>query len=113
MGDIKTNIANNISFYRKKSGLTQSQLADKMGVKTTTVSTWERNASSPDIETLYGMCNLFGISLDEMYGVNTEYGYGSEEPTYEDTKKLIARNGKALSTEQKMELIKLLTEIIK
>lgn len=49
MGDIKENISNNIVYYRKKIGLTQSQLAERLGVKTTTVSTWERGASSPDI----------------------------------------------------------------
>ena len=55
MGDIKENISNNIVYYRKKIGLTQSQLAERLGVKTTTVSTWERGASSPDIETLYDL----------------------------------------------------------
>ncbi len=111
MGDIKTSIANNINFYRKRANLTQSQLAEKIGVKTTTVSTWERGASSPDIETLYIICKLFNVSLDEMYGVNTENGYEEDDTSYENVEKLIARNGKTLSTEQRMELIKLLSEI--
>lgn len=75
MGDIRNNIANNITIYRKKLGLTQSQLAAKIGVKTTSVSSWERGANSPDIETLYSICKLFNISLDEIYGVNTEQGF--------------------------------------
>ena len=35
----------------------------------------------------------------------------SHEPSYEDVEQLIARNGKDFSTEQKMRLIKLLSEI--
>lgn len=69
MGDVRDNISKNILFYRKKTGLTQSQLAEKLNVKTTSVSSWERGANSPDIETLYSVCQLFNITLDEMYGV--------------------------------------------
>lgn len=119
MGDIKENISNNIVFYRKKAGLTQSQLAEKLGVKTTTVSTWERGASSPDIETLYDICKIFSVSLDEMYGVTAENspdkkipdGHSSYEPTIADVEKLLARNGRDLPLEQKMRLIKLLSEL--
>lgn len=68
MGDIKENIAKNISYYRKRLKLTQSELAEKLGVRTTTVSTWERGASSPDIETLYSICKILKVSLDEIYG---------------------------------------------
>lgn len=70
MGDIRDNICKNILFYRKKIGLTQGQLAEKIGVKTTSVSSWERGANAPDIELLYQLCKLFSISLDEMYGVS-------------------------------------------
>lgn len=69
MGDIRDSISKNISLYRKQFGLTQSQLAEKLGVKTTSVSSWERGANAPDIETLYDICQLFNITLDEMYGV--------------------------------------------
>lgn len=72
MGDIRDNISKNIMFYRKKMGLTQSQLGEQLGVKSTTVSSWERGANSPDIETLYIICKLFGVSLDEMYGIKPE-----------------------------------------
>lgn len=72
MGDIRDNISKNIMFYRKKNGFTQNQLAAQLGVKSTTVSSWERGANAPDIETLYSVCRLFNISLDDMYGIKPE-----------------------------------------
>lgn len=107
MGDIKTNIANNICFYRKKNGLTQNQLAQQLGVKTTTVSTWERAASSPDIETLYVICRIFGVSLDDMYGVNTEAGYDAKEP-YDRLITVYTRSRKNLTQEEKMRLARII-----
>ena len=72
VGDIRDNISKNITFYRKKAGLTQVQLADQLGVKTTSVSSWERGANAPDIETLYKACRIFNVTLDEMYGTAKE-----------------------------------------
>ena len=108
MGDIKENISNNIVYYRKKIGLTQSQLAERLGVKTTTVSTWERGASSPDIETLYDICKIFGVSLDEMYGVNTEKGFSQTDHPYDRLITVYTRSRKSLSQEEKMRLARII-----
>lgn len=70
INNIRENISNNITFYRKKMKLTQEELANKINVKKTSVSSWEHKANSPDIETLYELCKLFNISLEEMYGVS-------------------------------------------
>lgn len=107
MGDIKDNISNNIVYYRKKSGLTQGQLAEKLNVKTTTVSTWERGASSPDIETLYTICTILGISLDDMYGVNTEEGFDAND-SYGKMITVYTRSRKNLSQEEKMRLARII-----
>lgn len=108
MGDIKENISNNIVYYRKKTGLTQSQLAEKLGVKTTTVSTWERGASSPDIETLYDICKIFDISLNEMYGINTENGLIQIEQPYDKLITVYTRSRKNLSQEEKIRLARII-----
>lgn len=74
MGTIRQNIAYNIGFHRKRLKLSQKELAEKVGVKSlTTVSSWERGANAPDVETLFKLCDLFGISVDEMYGVKSEF----------------------------------------
>lgn len=68
---IKNKIAANISFYRKQLGITQKDLACILGVKTTTVSTWERASSLPDAETLFELCQIFHIALSDIYGCDT------------------------------------------
>lgn len=68
---IKEQIAANIAFYRKQNSITQKDLALKLGVKTTTVSTWERASSLPDAETLFELCKIFNIALADIYGCDT------------------------------------------
>ena len=70
MADIRKNIAANIAKHRKLMKLSQKELAETIGAKSfTTVSTWERAGNVPDVETLFKLCTLFNISVDEMYGV--------------------------------------------
>lgn len=68
MATVKEEIAKNLLFYRKKSGLTQKELAAKLGVKNTAVSNWESGNNSIDIETLFSACEIFGVTLNDMYG---------------------------------------------
>lgn len=65
---IKEEIAKNLLFYRKKSKLTQKELADKLNVKNTAVSNWESGNNSIDIDTLFKACEVFGITLNDIYG---------------------------------------------
>lgn len=73
MGNIKDEISKNLLYYRKKSGLTQKEFAEKLGVKNTAVSNWENNQNSIDIETLVKACNIFGISINQMYESNNDF----------------------------------------
>lgn len=68
---IRENIKNNIARYRKMNGYTQKELADILGTKNSTISNWEQGANSPDIEMIFRLCQLFGISVAEMYGCDT------------------------------------------
>jgi len=58
----------NIRFYRKSFGLTQEQLASKLGGKKSLVSNYENGHSLPDIITLIKLADIFEISLDELTG---------------------------------------------
>lgn len=51
---------------RKEMGLTQEQLADKMGMSVQAVSKWECADSYPDIGTLVRLADLFGVSIDAL-----------------------------------------------
>ena len=68
MQTIKEKIAKNIAFYRKKSGLTQKQFAEKLGVKNTAVCNWENGNNSIDIENLAKACNVLNVSADDLIG---------------------------------------------
>ena len=66
-------IGNRISKYRKAKGLTQEELAAKLGVSSQAVSKWENDASCPDIALLAQLCKTLGISTDELLtGNNNE-----------------------------------------
>lgn len=67
---IKQNIARNIARYRKQNHLTQHQLARLLHSKNTTVSTWERGGSTPDVEILFQLCRIFGISVVDLFGTD-------------------------------------------
>lgn len=60
-------LAKNIQKYRKERGLTQEELADKLGVTFQAVSKWENAKSAPDISFLPVMAELFGCSIDELF----------------------------------------------
>ena len=51
---------------RHKNGLSQEQLAEKIGVSRQTISKWESNLSTPELEKLLALCECFHITLDEL-----------------------------------------------
>ncbi len=59
-------IGNRISKYRKARGMTQEELAAKLGVSSQAVSKWENDASCPDISLLPQLCRTLGITTDEL-----------------------------------------------
>lgn len=61
-----------IASLRKENGMTQLELAEKMGVTDKAVSKWERDLSCPDVSTIPKLAELFGVSVDELMQVNTE-----------------------------------------
>lgn len=60
-----------IAALRKEKGMTQLELAEKMGVTDKAVSKWERDLSCPDVNTIPRLAELFGISVDELMQVKT------------------------------------------
>ena len=66
MSDMKMTVAGNISDLRRKSGLTQAELAEKLNYSDKAVSKWERKICYPDIFLLPAISELIGISIDEM-----------------------------------------------
>lgn len=60
-------ISKNILSLRKKSGMTQADLADKLNYSDKAVSKWERGESLPDAEMLYNIATLFGVEIGYLF----------------------------------------------
>lgn len=61
-------IGSMIAQHRKRLGMTQEALAQKLGVTNQAVSKWESDQSCPDIQLLPELAELFGITIDELFG---------------------------------------------
>ena len=55
-----------VSSLRKEKGMTQLELADKIGVTDKAVSKWERDLSYPDINSIGKLAEILGVSVDEL-----------------------------------------------
>lgn len=63
-------IGNTIKYLRRERGITQEDLAEVLGVSCQSVSRWENNTCYPDIELLPTIANFFGITVDNLLGVD-------------------------------------------
>ena len=68
-----------IARLRRERGMTQEQLAGRLGVTFQAVSKWENAAACPDIALLPELADLFGITLDELFGRKASVTCGEEE----------------------------------
>ena len=55
-----------IASLRKKKGMTQNELAEKMNVTDKAVSKWERDLSCPDINTISKLADILDVSVEEL-----------------------------------------------
>lgn len=61
---LKLQIGENIATLRKRSGMTQAALAEKLNFTDKAVSKWERGESVPDIQTLMELAEQFDVTVD-------------------------------------------------
>lgn len=64
-------IANRLVELRKKSGLSQEELASKLGLSRQAVSKWERAEASPDTDNLIVLAQIYHVSLDDLLSTDT------------------------------------------
>ena len=89
-------IANRLVQLRKKNGLSQEELADKLGLSRQAVSKWERAEASPDTDNLICLAKLYGVSLDELL---------STEQTTEEIVEDVASRREEEEKEEKTEVV--------
>ena len=71
--------AEKLKSIRKQAGMSQEQLAEKLGVSRQAVTKWETDAGTPDLENLIAVSALFDISIDEL--LSNEKG-AKKQPEY-------------------------------
>lgn len=78
----KIRIGENISGLRKKQGLTQEQLAEKLKVTFQAVSSWERDEYLPELKNLIKMAEEFDVSLDKIVD-DRKYNFKTKKAIYD------------------------------
>lgn len=79
---------------RKSKNLSQEEVADKLNVTRQTVSKWETDQSTPDFDKISPLCNLYGISADELLNGKKADQVGIENDVYIDESSI--RRNKAI-----------------
>ena len=77
---MKKTLVTMIAELRKQHGMTQLELAEKMGVTDKAVSKWERDLSCPDINSLPTLAEILGVSVEELMQIKKEAAEEEETP---------------------------------
>ena len=99
---MSTFFASNLSFLRKKKGLTQIEVATALGLKRNTFSNYETTHSEPDLGTLEKIASFFDISMDELISVDLsketliEYKEANENQDVNNSGKTLSQTGQIL-----------------
>lgn len=106
----KQTFGNIIVSLRKEKGMTQLELAEKMGVTDKAVSKWERDLSFPDISSIPKLAEIFEVSVDDLMQVKTKT---KETPPNNKINEIIplALNGVALAMGIAVVVLLFLNEI--
>lgn len=75
-------VAANIRLQRKKAGLTQIELADRIGVSIATLRRWEAGETSPTGTRILELANLLHVSPDEIVSDDKNAGKGKSQILY-------------------------------
>lgn len=76
-------LSDNIRNYRKKSNMSQDELAEKLGVSRQSISLWETGQTQPTIDNIIALAKIFNISSDMLLGSSDSINV-SQDPTPEN-----------------------------
>ena len=88
-----------IAECRKKKGLTQMQLAEKLGITDKAISKWERGIAMPDTSIMLELCEILGISVNELLSgekINMENNHQNNEQLLLEMAKELERKNKTI-----------------
>ena len=101
----------NIRTLRKRMGLTQVELAERLNVSQSTITSWENGTRRPDLDLLPVLAKIFGVSVDVLIGnesVVSQEDWDVEaafsDPDYESIR-IMARGMGRMSPENRQKLL--------
>ena len=95
-----------IKKYRKDIGLTQEEMANRLGVTTPAVNKWENGNSNPDIELLSPLARLLNISLDTLLSFHEKLTDVEIEEIIRQMDKMFSKEGYDKTYEWAIRVIK-------
>lgn len=95
-----------IKKYRKEAGMTQEEIANRLGVTTPAVNKWENSNSKPDIELLAPIARLLDISLDTLLSFHEKLSDTEIEEIIRKMDKMFSEEGYEKTYEWALRLIK-------
>jgi len=69
--NLKLTFGKNLSYYRKKAGLTQKDLAEKLNYTDKLVSKWERGDGLPDLVVAASVAEILGVTVNDLLSEKT------------------------------------------
>ena len=73
----------NLQFLRKRRGMTQEDLAEKMEVSRQSVSKWESNSAYPEMDAILRLCDLFSCDMDTLLRGDVSRRFGEDSAAYD------------------------------
>ena len=73
MNNLEKTFSNNLTKYRTLMGLKQTELAKMINYSDKSISKWERGEGLPDLKATIKLCEIFGITVDDMLKENDDY----------------------------------------
>ena len=83
-------VADKIKFLREQIGLTQSDLAKRLGITRSSVNAWEMGISVPSTQYVVELANIFRVSTDYLLGMKTSAAVSVEGLTEADVEMVYA-----------------------
>ena len=102
--------AKRLQELRKERNLTQEDLAAKLNISSQSISKWENNLSTPDLEMLLNICKILNVSTDYILGNDNTAYIANKDPNKLLLKLEILDNGDVVRINLPLVIIKNLLE---
>lgn len=89
-------LSEKLYMLRKKSGLSQEQLAEQLNVSRQAISKWESGASSPESDKLIAISNYFNVSLDYLMKEGNEQSKDTPQAEERETAQVSERTQRSV-----------------